>query len=63
MAIRAGDDHWVGVLSHHLFKKHPVGTASPQRLKKLPLDKPSQLGGHMLLDRAAAGAPAGARSG
>ena len=49
-AISAGDDHWVGVLSHHLFEEHPVVIANPQLLKKLPLDKPSQLADHILLE-------------
>lgn len=48
--ICAGDDRWPGLVAHHLFKEHPVVIVSPELLKKHPLDHPSQLADHVLLE-------------
>ncbi len=48
--ICAGHDHWPGLVSHHLFKEHPVVIVSPQLLARQPLDHPSQLTHCVLLE-------------
>lgn len=49
IAIRRGNDHWHGFVSHTFLTEHEMPVASPALLARQPLNQPQDLARHTLL--------------